>query len=303
MYKFLTLKNINCITYICMFWKGICPFLGFAYLITWLTQFFNERLYALMNEAFGFLPNLINKLMPIQEDLMGMDVPMGHIHAAAIIIVSMYFATKIETYVAKIKAIKEKEIADKKIKILEKEKRQKEKQYIQKLTHFFGLCELKLEYSEKDNTKSIDDLKKLKKEYSKMIIQKTKAKFPQIYYTGTDKIYFIGDDYEVIDVFLTDIIQYFKIFQEIDNKKMIKTDLILSIVGGNQHNNPKMIYKFLLKINELKYLNQIIVNDKFATRYNKNPNNKFETYSLGFSHIEMNINNLIETELYKLKKK
>ena len=179
----------------------------------------------------------------------------------------------------------------------------KERQFIQNLTHFFGLCELKLEYSEKSNSKSIDDLKKLKKEYSKMIIQKLKAKFPYIYYTGTDKIFFIGNDYEIVDNLILDFVQYFKIFQEIDNKKMIKTDLILSIVGGNQHNNVKMMYKFLLKMNELKYLNKIIVNDKFATRYNQMQNNKFEANSLGFSHIEMNINNLIETELYNLRKK
>lgn len=303
MYKHLTLKSIKYITYICMFWKGICPFLGFAYLITWLSQFFDEHLYELMNEAFGFFPNLINKLMPTQTDLMGMDVPMGHIHAAATIIVSMYLATKLEMYVDNIKIKKEKEIAENKIKKLEKEKKQKEKQYIQNLSHFFGLCELQLEYSEKNKTKSSDNLKKLKKEYSKMIIQKVKDKFPHIYYAGNDKIYFIGNDYQVVDNLILDIIQYFKILQEISNKKMIKTDLILSIVGGNQHNNPKMIYKFLLKINELKYLNKVIVNDKFATRYNQNHNNRFETNSLGFSHIEMNINNLIETELYNLKKK
>ena len=286
-----------------MFWKGICPFLGFAYLLTWLSQFFNERLFALMDEAFGFFPNFINKLMPVQTDLMGMDVPMGHIHAAATIIVTMYIATKLEDYVSKLKIKKEKEIADVKINQMKKEKRAKERQFIQNLTHFFGLCELKLEYSEKSNSKSIDDLKKLKKEYSKMIIQKLKAKFPYIYYTGTDKIFFIGNDYEIVDNLILDFVQYFKIFQEIDNKKMIKTDLILSIVGGNQHNNVKMMYKFLLKMNELKYLNKIIVNDKFATRYNQMQNNKFEANSLGFSHIEMNINNLIETELYNLRKK
>lgn len=303
MYKYLTLKNINYIAYACMFWKGLCPFLGFAYLLTWLSQFFDEHLYELMNEAFGFFPNFINSLMPIQSDLMGMDIPMGHIHAAATIIVSMYIATKIETYAIKIKTQKEKEIAEINLKKLERERKKQEKQYIQNLTHFFGLCELNLEYSQKDTKKSTDNLKKLKKEYSKMIIQKTKAKFPHIYYTGSDKIYFIGNDYQIIDNLISDIIQYFKIFEEIDNKKMIKTSLILSIVGGNQHNNPKMIYKFLHRINELKYLNKIIVNDKFATRYNQTPDNKFETISLGFSHIEMNINNLIETELYYLKKK
>lgn len=286
-----------------MFWKGICPFLGFAYLSTWLSQFFDERLFALMNEAFGLFPNFINKLMPAQTDLMGMDVPMGHIHAAAVIIVSMYVATKLETYASKLKAVKEKEIADAAIRKMEREKKAKEKQYVQNLTHFFGLCELKLEYSEKDTLKSIDDLKKLKKEYSKMIIQKMKAKFPYINYAGTDKIYFIGNDYEVVDNLIIDFVQYFKIFQEIDNNKMIKTDLILSIVGGNQHNNPKVLYKYLLKINELQYINKIIVNDKFATRYCEMSNNKFEASSLGFSHIEMSINNLVETELYNLKKK
>ena len=93
-----------------MFWNGICPFLGFAYLLTWLSQFFDERLFVLMDEAFGLFPNFINKLMPVQTDLMGMDVPMGHIHAATIIIISMYAATKLETKLAKLKIRKEEEI-------------------------------------------------------------------------------------------------------------------------------------------------------------------------------------------------
>lgn len=285
-----------------MFLKSICPFLGLAYLFTWVIQFFNENLFNSMNKFLGFLPNFINHYISYTTDIMGMDIKLGYIFASIFIIFLMYFIVKIDNFLNKIKIKLEKEIINKNIEKTKLIQKTEEIKQIQNYSHFFCLCEIKLKRG-KQETKNDEELKKLKKEYTKMIIQKLKNSFPDMNYFGDEKIYLIGDNFSIVDNVISDIIKYFKIFQEIDSKKFITTDLSLAIVAGNQHNNPKMIYKFLLKINELKYLNKIIVDDKFQSRYSQIQDTIFEPVSLGLSHIDMNISDTIQIELFHLKRK
>ena len=302
--KHLNIKTLNLIIYCCMFWKAFCPFLGFAYLVGWLTMVFEDPVHFLINDVIGFLPNLIDKLFPHQTDIFGGEYLMGYIYSAALVIISMYAVFRFQIYVTDCKMIREneaKKIEIKKVKRTNKQVKKMQNDTTYKYTHFFGLLELNLEYLD-DFNKSKEDLIKLRNEYLKMLASKLKEKYPNVKFELSDKVFMISDDFIIFDPFLLDISKLHKIFVELDNQKAIKTELILSFGCGNEKNNEQYIKRVLEKVNCLKYVNKVIAINDFYAKYKAIKARQFSFISLGLSKLEMDESKDVDVDLYYLKK-
>lgn len=303
MKKLFDVKTLNIIICFCIFWKAICPFVGFLYLFAWLAMVFEDPVFYILDAILGWLPSHIDALFLHQSDIFGMNVPMGYIYSAIIIIVSLYFTMKIQTYASDSLMLQENEAKTIQIqklnKIAKKEYKIKDETY--KLTHFFGLLDIKLEYFEGCN-KTNENLNPLKDEYLKMLLNKLSTKYTNMEFDLSDELYIISKDFLNFDPLLSDILKLFKIFVQIDKEKEIKTNLILSFSCGNENNNTDFIKKILKKINQLNYKNKIIVIDKFIEKYRAIKAQKYDFISLGLSKIEME-NNDVDVDLYYLQKK
>ena len=305
MKKTIDIKVLNFIIILCEIWKGICPFLGFAYLFTWLLQFRDEEWYEILNNIFGLLPNLINAMFPYQTDLFRMEVPMGHIYSAALVIISLYVTMKIQIRVIDYKRkiqILENEQQNRQLKKAAKERIDTRVNNLNKLTYFFGVLDLRLSTNETTN-KTNEKLALLKNEYLKMIHQKLCAKYPNVQFEVSDEIFIVSDDFLIFDPFLLDITKFFKIFSELGNQKNIKTDLLLSFNCGSANNSLQYVKKVLIKVNELRHFNRVIVINKFAEKYKVFKAGHFDLYPLGISKIEMENFNEMDVDLHYLKKK
>ena len=302
--KKLNNKTLDLIIYCCIIWKTICPFLGFAYIVGWLTMIFEDPMFYLINDLIGWLPSHIDALFLHQTSLFGESYPMGYIYSAILVIISMYLVFRFQIYVNDCKMIKENEtkiVEVKKAKQINKIA-QKPKDVTYKYTHFFGLLELNLEYVD-DFNKSNEDLIKLKNEYLKMLVNKLRDKYSNVKFELTDKVYMISDDFLIFDPFLLDISKLHKIFVELDNQKAIKTGLILSFCCGNENNNVQFVEKVLQKVNNLKYINKVIVINEFQAKYKAMKARQFDFFSLGLLRIEVDKHKEVDVDLYYLKKK
>lgn len=304
MKKLFDIKTLNIIIGLCIFWKAICPFLGFLYLFAWLTMVFEDPIFYTLDAVLGWLPSHIDALFLHQTDIFGMNVPMGYIYSAILIIISIYATMKIQIYASDSVMLQENEAKvveiKKQDKIAKKEYKIKDETY--KLTHFFGVLELKLEYFS-DYNKQKDKLETLKKEYLKMILNKLSSKYQDMEFELTDELFIISKDFLNFDPLLSDIAKLFKIFVQIDKEKSIQTTLLLSFSCGNENNNSDFIRKILKKVNQLKYINKIIVIDKFIDKYKATKSKNYDFISLGLSKLEMDNFNDIDVDLYYLKKK
>lgn len=264
---------------------------------------FEDPIFYVLDGMIGFLPKIIDGLFARQTDLMGMEVPMGYIYSAALVILSMYFVMKIQTKAADYRMMKENTqgIVEVKKKDIAQIKATKPVDTTSKLTHFFGLFELRLKYM--DACKAPDeDLKKLKAGYMKMLVKKLGAKYPNVKFKLTDKVFFISTDFLIFDPFILDISKMYKIFVELDNQKSIKTELLVSFGCGNDNNNFEYIEKVLHKVNGLNYVNKVIALDKLIDKYKSMRGTQFEFISLGLSRIEMDNFRDVDVDLYYLKK-
>lgn len=301
--KYLSIRTLDFIIYCCMFTKAFCPFLGLAYLVGWLTMVFEDPVFYLINDIIGWLPNLIDGIFLHQTDLFGSEYPMGYIYSAALTIILMYIVFKIQIYAGDCKIIKEnetKKIEIKKIKRMNKTQ-EKVKKDSYKYFCFFGLLELNLEYEDKYG-KTGEELEKLKNEYLKMLTNKLSEKYSNVKFELSDKVFINSNDFLIFDPLLLDISKLHKIFVDLDNQKAIKTELILSFACANTNDEVEYIKKVLQKINNLKYINKVIVINDFYSKYKEMKAQHFEFISLGLSRIEMSDFKEIDVDLYCLKK-
>ena len=169
--KHLDTKTLNFLIYCCMFWKAICPFLGFAYIVGWLTLIFEDPIHLIINDAIGWLPALIDGLFLHQTSIFGDEYRMGYVYSAALIILSMYFAFKLQIHLNDCKMTKENEVKIIEVKKIKRNNDVKRKPVddTHRYTHFFGLLELNLEYLIEDG-KSSDQLIKLKNVYLNCLV-------------------------------------------------------------------------------------------------------------------------------------
>ena len=176
-------------------WITISPFLAVAYLIIWLIQIFNQDLFIDFDAIFGLLPLIVDTFIYVPVDINGSEITMGYVYSAGITIFTCAVALQLEKKLDKLKKIKENQafekkvakIEQKKIKNEEKEKEKQEKE-LKKIDFYCGLFELNLEYYNPVN-KTLEDLDKLKKEYTKMISDKLKEKYTTLKFAQSDKIF------------------------------------------------------------------------------------------------------------------
>lgn len=301
--KKLNIKTLDIIIYCCIIWKTICPFLGFAYIVGWLTMIFEDPMFKIIDDGIGWLPSHIDALFLQQTSLFGENYPMGYIYSAMLTIISMYIVFRFQIYVNDCKMIKENETKKIDIKKVQEINKTSLKQIddTYKYTHFFALLELKLEYI--NNTdKSQEELIKLRDEYLKMAVNKLNAKYTNVKFQQNDKVFIISDDFLIFDPFLLDISKLHKIFVDLDNPKGIKTELLLSFCCGSENNNFQFIEQLLQKVNDLKYINKVIAINEFEAKYKAIKANQFKFISLGLSRIEVTKDKEVDVDLFYLKK-
>jgi len=296
-------NKIKTYIYFLKTWIIVSPIASAIYLGVWITLIFNESLFKKLDILFGFFPNILNKIYYVEADLNGADVPMGYVYAATIMIVSTLISIKIENRFVDLYNTQE-ERAQKAFmrrqKLALRQKPGEKKISVEPSCYFFGLFEMKFEYLNMMG-KSLEDLEKLKKEYSKMLIAKLKEKYPDVQFVVSNKIFIISNEFTVFDRLLCDIIKIFAIFQKLNNDKFIGSSFLLSFDSGNEENNPKEAYRFLSKINNLSYYNQVIILEKFAKKYKYVLTKQFISVPLGLIRVELDNNREADVDLYYLE--
>lgn len=296
-------KSVSKTIILLKLWIVISPLVAVTFLAVWLTRIYNPPVFKQLHLIFGYVPDLIDNLFLIQADINGMDIPMGYVYVATVFIVSTLIAIKIENNIIDSQLKNEMSQSESNLRkrsLAQKQRLGEKNIKTEEGAYFFGLFEMKFEYLNVMG-KSIEDLEKLKKEYSKMLINKMKEKYPEVQYVVSNKVFMISNEFSIFDSFLTDIVRFFRVFQEINNEKCIGSSLILSFDCGDAKTNPKEVYRFLSKINDLCYLNKVIVMEKFVKKYKYVLTKQFITISLGLSKIEIDNQNEIDVELHYLE--
>lgn len=284
-------------------WIIISPIASAIYLVGWLILVFDENLFKKIDFFIGLFPNILNKIHYAEVDLNGADIPMGYIYASTILIISTLISIKIENRLVDLyntQEEREQKTFMKRQKMALRQKPGEKKISVEPSCFFFGLFEMKFEYLNVMG-KSLDDLEKLKKEYSKMLIGKLKEKYPDVQFVVSNKIFIISNEFTTFDAILYDIIKIFAIFQKLNNEKFIGSSFLLSFECGDTKSNPKSIYRFLSKINDLSYYNQVIILEKFSKKYKYVLTKQFISVPLGLTRVELDNNRETEIDLYYLE--
>ena len=262
----MKLKSLICLF---RFLVVTSPIMAFVYLLIWIFQIYVNSLFVFLNKIFGFFPSIIEKIIYVESDIAGTEVSMGYVHAACFMIIVMFVSKGMLSKFEKLNIIQENKELERRSQVqkeLKKIKEKRKQEVILKRDIFFGLFEFKLNYFI-DIEDSLEKLKKLKIEYCKMLLNKVKEKYPKVKFLSADKIYFICDDFSLFSSLTRDIVKVFKVFLKVGNEKSIKTEMLLSYWAGDKNSNAKEVYRILTKINELNYVNQIVVASGIYHRY------------------------------------
>lgn len=299
-------KRLKIISLLVNCWAYISPFLAAVYLLFWLVQFFDMETFWEMDMYIGFLPRIFNMLFPVYVEYHGTQIIMSYVHCAGFLIITTFIAFKCEKIIFKLQTQNQENDIKEKFEQIEKESQKvpEEPKYpIERINHFYALFELKLEYYNQFD-KSLEELERLKNEYSKILMEKLKIKYPKIRFSLQDGLFAYCDDFSLINDFCADVVKLYKIFYEIDYDKLIKTDLLFCFWSDYKKTDMKTAFKIVSHINKLNYLNKIVVSDKFALRYENEQNKIYELISLGPVRldVEYEFNNALEMDLFYLKK-
>ena len=292
-----------------IFLKYFAPFMAFIYLCAWTIGVFSESFYIFSRKLIGLFPLIIEKIIYVEADLAGKDISMSYIHCACIFMVVMFISAKSIARLEKVQKLYENKELERRVvaqKELKKLKEKQKKDVICKRNVFFGLFEFRLDYfNYYGKFKSdIQELRKLKIEYCKMIVGKLKEKYPKIKFISAEKLFFMCDDFSVFSSVTKDIVKLFKGFLNIGNKKGIKTEMLLSYWAGDKNTNAKGTYKILERINELNHINKVIVASGIYFRYmEEHEKDAFEFAPMGASKL-INIDSSggdLDLNLYMIK--
>ncbi|MBQ8634680.1 hypothetical protein IJ425_00820 [bacterium] len=299
-------NNLKPIVILTKIWAAASPFLAAIYLVSWGLQFGNEELFAEIDMKIGALPMIFELAFPSYIEYHGSQIGMSYIHCAGFIIITTIISINLEKVLHRKMRLKENEKFEQKIKQMEEAHEQKKivkKLPIENINHFYALFELKLEYynpTEKDP----QDLAKLKKEFSRMIVEKLQNKYPTVKFSVSDKIFIYSNNFSLFNPISEDLAKLYKIFYDIDYDKSIKTDLLLSFWCDIKKTDIKKALKIMSKINELNYWNKIVVADKFPEKYNLENDRIYEIIPLGPSRLDVQNDDGqdIEMDLFYIKK-
>jgi len=299
-------QHLKLISILLRIWSAASPFIAAMYLIVWTFQFANEELFNQLDVSIGFLPMIFDLIHPVYIEFHGSQIGMSYVHCAGFLILTTIAAFKLDKVVFRIHRLKQDKELEERVKRFEQKQQQKiikQKYPIEIINHFYALFEFKLEYYNAID-KSIEDLEKLKKEYSKMITQKLEAKYPEIKFSVSDKIFIYSNNFSLFNNLVEDLNKLYKIFYDIDYDKSIKTDLLLCFWCNIKKVDMKTGLKITSKINELNYLNKVIIADKFPEKYKNEKDKIYEIIPLGPSRLDVQDENGqdIEMDLFYIKK-
>ena len=287
--------------------KYLMFFAALVYLFIWIAQIYTVGLFEKMDSIFGLLPDCIDKFIYVAVFINNKVITMGYVYCALLMIfltAVMLWFTKIIFY-KKTEAEEKKqanEISKKDFSLPIKEEKTntdtiKNNNINKKIDYFCGLFELKLKNTDKNQTDN--SILKLKKEYSRIIKRKLSEKYSSnLKFAVSDRVFFICDDFSLLNSIVIDTLKLYKIICNIDNQKLIKTDYLFSFYASLEQANIKQNLKILYKINEFKNLNRVVVNHDIFMRYwdlkNKifdfKPLENVRLSDINFDNDEMEIN-------------
>ena len=285
--------------------------LAFLYFFIWTTQIFAIDLFEKLNGIFGFLPDYFDEIIGVDIVINGEFYSLGYIYCALFLIVAALILTLltkkpiVETGTEE--NIKEEKIEPKKNVVLEKTEKKEPKIIKQKkeekINFFFALFEFKLKYTD-ENEKSYTDIKKLKKEYSKIIERKLNEKYSSnLKFFTSDKVFFICNDFSLINSIVSDILRLYEVIENIDRQKSIETNYLFTLYASLKNTDIKENLKILHKINEYKNLNKVVINHDVYLKYWDLKDKIFDFKPMDNVKL-LNINSTIKTlevDLYYIK--
>ena len=238
------------------------------YFIVWFIYWLLPKYYALLRleQLFGFIPSIFNKIFIKKLDLGYRQIPMGYLYASIfnILFGSIFCNRFIEKFKAEKILEKEKEEEEKEKRkhiIEERVKKQEERKKTRQTQYkdtFFGLFELDLEFFDSFG-KDTNELKILKFEYYKIIVQKLKPQFREIDFIIKDKIFFLSSNFSLIEPVTKDILKILNIIINTNKDSKIRTNILFSYWLDDKTVNKMGIFRALNQINDLGNKNKIII--------------------------------------------
>lgn len=303
-------KSLNLLIYFLAFWKYYSLILSALYMLAWVFLIYKPEVFYYFNFFLNFFPDLFDKYYYQMSDINGIEVSMGYVYSAFVAISTTVVSSSFLKKLIKIKKIKENQEAERKVNNAFNAQRKKQEQQkkekienIQKISNFYGLFDLKLKY-QTEYEKNPQDLMDLKKEYAGLTFEKIKKKYPNVKFIVSDKIFLVVDSFEIFPSLISDLCNIFKIFKEVDIQKQIETDLLLAFWNEDFAINSKIAIKVLSKINQLNYLNKVVISDKIVDKIKMELGECFNFVPLGTSKIDYdgNFQKGLNVDLYYIKK-
>jgi len=142
----------------------------------------------------------------------------------------------------------------------------------------------------------------LKQEYYSVVKEKMKTKYRgrNLQFEIMGKLFFSCDNFNIIDNLVSDLVKLFGYFEDINNKKNIKTYLKISLWTKSGITKFKDAQKILSEMNDFNLNNQVIVNDEFREQYEKHNLKLFKFHPQGLVKL---IDNDKDFEIYRMLKK
>ena len=177
-----------------------------------------------------------------------------------------------------------------------KSAKDKEREERKKTLKYFILFEFFLE-----NCKPEEE-EKLKKEYYSIIQEKLREKYEKdglrSYYLN--KLFFECVNFSIVDRLISDLINVYEHFKNLNSKRSIKTNIKFAIIAKDKMVSFKYAQKVLLGINATNSVNQVVSNDEFYNQYQKEKLFLFDFQPKGLVNLVDSDENI---EIYRLVKR
>ncbi len=286
--------------------KLISPIMALIYLVCWILQALSPNLFKFFNIFIGFLPKIFDKIFPVETVLMNKLVSMSYVYCACVFALFFYFSN---IFIKRLEEIEKnqknneikKRLAKQKETRIRKEAREKKEQayksgseataytnytyansantdtsYIDPAPErktFFGLFEFQLKYYDVYG-KDPANLHSLRREFAKITVKKLQESYKNIQFYADERIFFSCNEFSNFRPITKDILTILKTFMQVGLSQSIKVGMLFSYWAGDENSNKEEIFKILNKINELGYLNKIIVSSGVYFRFNKENDRK-----------------------------
>ena len=314
----MQIKAKNLITFI-IITKLISPILALIYLVSWVLQAVNPKLFSFVNLFIGFLPKIFDKFMHIETILGDRLVSMSYVYCACLFALFFYFSNVIIKNLEKVDKIQRTNEIKKRMAQQELLKRKREAQrskqaqevkeepaaYAPPLERktFFGLFEFQLKYYDVYG-KDPAALHSLRKGFSKIMVQKLQETYKDIEFYADERVFFSCKEFSNFRLITKDILTLMRTFIQAGMCQSIKVGMLFSYWAGNDGSDKDEIFKILNRINELGYLNKIIVSSGIYFRFSKENDRKLMSFDpLGATRLtNVTADGDLDIDLYSVTK-